>query len=297
MFRAHLHACLAFFAATAIAASSAAQGTAPDDYEPDGALDIVFLGTSAGQIQDSEFEFDGAIDILQIEVGFQSYDVDSWAADLAVALISPDGNVVHFGGYDLFFNYDNYLGPLPQSWRGSTPGTYYHEFNIAGYELEGSGTWQMRLMNGYSQSDGSQWGGQLLIGDCPGCIVDCNENLINDLDDINNGTSEDCDSNGIPDECQNDCDNDGVPDVCELDSDHDNVPDDCEFEPSDPIEFTLRGAGGAAISIPFANNYPLTNLTVNVEFNTNDIWTWASDLLVVVRTPEGKYHPVWRLRR
>lgn len=289
MFRAHLHACLAFFAATAMAVSSAAQSTAPDDYEHDLAIDIVFLNTSAGQIQNREFEFEGAIDILQIEVGFQSFDVDSWAADLAVALISPDGNVVHFGGYDLFFNYDNYLGPFPDSWRASAPGTYYHEFNIAGYELEGSGTWTMRLMNGYSQSDGSQWGGQLLIGDCPGCIVDCNGNLINDSDDINNGTSEDCDSNGVPDECQNDCDNDGIPDACELDTDRDYTPDDCEFVPSDPIEFALSGAGGSSISIPFANNYPLTHLSVSFDFNTNDVWTWASDLLIAIRTPEGRY--------
>jgi len=33
------------------------------------------------------------------------------------------------------------------------------------------------------------------------CLIDCNENGIDDLDDNANGTSQDCNGNGIPDEC------------------------------------------------------------------------------------------------
>lgn len=292
MLRAHMKSCLTLFVVAAIASVGAAQNNEPDvpPYEPDGFIDIVFLGTSAGQVQDTEFEFNGAIDIVNVVIGFQSYDEDSWAADLAIALIDPSGNAVHFGGYDMFFNYENYGGQFPETWRQSSPGqpnSFDHEFNISAYNLQGDGIWTMRLMNGYSASEGSQWGGQLEIGDCPECVNDSNGNGVEDEEDIADGTSQDCDSNGIPDETQRDCDSDGIPDACEIDEDRDGTPDDCQFIIAEPVEFALSGPGGSSISIPFPNNKSLTHITVNVEFNTKDLWTWASDLLIVLRTPDG----------
>ncbi len=59
-------------------------------------------------------------------------------------------------------------------------------------------------------------------------IIDCNGNLIEDATDIATGFSLDCNSNGIPDECEPDCDKDNIPDVCEPDCDNDGVPDDCD---------------------------------------------------------------------
>jgi hypothetical protein len=59
-------------------------------------------------------------------------------------------------------------------------------------------------------------------------IVDCNNNQIDDPTDIANGTSHDCDQNGVPDECQPDCDHDGIPDVCEPDCDGNGIPNDCD---------------------------------------------------------------------
>jgi len=46
--------------------------------------------------------------------------------------------------------------------------------------------------------------------------------------------ANDCNNNGIPDECDPDCDCDQIPDDCELDTDGDNVPDDCEACPNEP---------------------------------------------------------------
>ncbi|MFT4541181.1 MAG: hypothetical protein ACI835_003642, partial [Planctomycetota bacterium] len=63
--------------------------------------------------------------------------------------------------------------------------------------------------------------------DAPG-ITDCNNNGLEDALDISSGTSQDCDSNGIPDECDPDCDNDGLPDACETDCNNNGTPDDCE---------------------------------------------------------------------
>ena len=61
--------------------------------------------------------------------------------------------------------------------------------------------------------------------------LDCNGNGIIDSYDIAGGSSADCDSDGVPDDCQlarNDCNRDGVPDNCEVDCDNDMVPDSCQ---------------------------------------------------------------------
>jgi len=93
-------------------------------------------------------------------------------------------------------------------------------------------------------------------------LVDCNENTIPDLCDVECGglgcsepcgTSLDCNRNGVPDECEPDCNANGVadecditdcppndlscadcnrnlsPDSCDPDCDGDGIPDDCEL--------------------------------------------------------------------
>lgn len=70
----------------------------------------------------------------------------------------------------------------------------------------------------------------------PPFFPDCNHNAVIDSTDVANGTSADCDHNGLPDECQivgSDCNDNGVPDNCDFaggvltDADHDGVPDQC----------------------------------------------------------------------
>ena len=51
--------------------------------------------------------------------------------------------------------------------------------------------------------------------------IDCNGNTIRDGCDIAQGTSADCDVNGLPDSCQPDCDADGNIDACDLAGDVD----------------------------------------------------------------------------
>jgi cytochrome c peroxidase len=49
-------------------------------------------------------------------------------------------------------------------------------------------------------------------------VVDCNSNMVDDVIDVNQGTSLDCNNNKIPDECElagNDCNGNGTPDDCD----------------------------------------------------------------------------------
>jgi hypothetical protein len=70
-------------------------------------------------------------------------------------------------------------------------------------------------------------------------ITDCNGNGVEDADDIGGGKSEDCNADGVPDECQDDSDHDGVTDDCDVcpvgndaaDADNDGVPDKCDACP------------------------------------------------------------------
>jgi len=75
------------------------------------------------------------------------------------------------------------------------------------------------------------------------CDVDCNGNGIADSCDIVSGSSSDCDSDLIPDDCQDDCNENGIPDGCDVsdgtseDTNQNGTPDECD----PPVETVLEG--------------------------------------------------------
>jgi hypothetical protein len=86
--------------------------------------------------------------------------------------------------------------------------------------------------------DGSDW---LAFGQswAAASLTDCNGNGVQDALDIAYGVSLDCDSSGIPDECEYsdpyaDCNENGIADICDVisgtseDLDGDYIPDECE---------------------------------------------------------------------
>lgn len=79
----------------------------------------------------------------------------------------------------------------------------------------------------------------LIIGGLANVPPDCNGNGIEDAIDIANGTSTDCDHDGIPDECQRDCNGNGIADGCDIangtsrdiigaNAQPDGIPDECQ---------------------------------------------------------------------
>jgi hypothetical protein len=67
-------------------------------------------------------------------------------------------------------------------------------------------------------------------------MQDCNGNEIDDATDIAQQTSEDCNTNGFPDECEPDCNSNGYPDDCDVaeerspDCNGNGYPDECDFD-------------------------------------------------------------------
>jgi hypothetical protein len=66
-------------------------------------------------------------------------------------------------------------------------------------------------------------------------LADCNANGIADSIDISDGTSFDCNTSEIPDECEPDCNGNSVPDDCEIatdpavDCNGNDIPDTCDI--------------------------------------------------------------------
>lgn len=74
-------------------------------------------------------------------------------------------------------------------------------------------------------------------------FADCNCNTVEDLQDIADLTSSDCNSNDIPDECDEDCNGSGTPDDCDIsslaspDCQANGVPDECDVFFGDEPDF------------------------------------------------------------
>jgi hypothetical protein len=177
------------------------------------------------------FNLDGDVDFIDVDLDFESTQSSTWAGDVTMALIDPNGNAIEWGGYDHWFGYLENPPNYDASWNTNTTGKYTFSFDFSSYGLNGSGQWTLKVMNGYATSTDGNWVGFVSLSTCPDCLEsDCNQNEIEDADDIANGSSEDCDGNGLPDECQSDCNDNGITDACEdaEDCDGNGVPDECE---------------------------------------------------------------------
>ncbi len=109
--------------------------------------------------------------------------------------------------------------------------------------MPSEGTWTVTVTTHSSSPSHSfyNWGVNITLGTADSSC-DCNDNGVQDVDDIANGTSADCDGNVVPDECEiqaRDCNANGTLDACDiiagssLDCNGNNVPDECEVAASD----------------------------------------------------------------
>jgi hypothetical protein len=100
------------------------------------------------------------------------------------------------------------------------------------------------------------------------CEPDCNGNGVADPCDIADLTSDDCDGNFVPDECDPDFDGDGLVDGCDPDADNDGVPNEL-----DECPHTLPGV------IVQDTGRPLGDTNGNCTVDLIDYWRFANCLV------------------
>ena len=229
------------------------------------------------------FEADGNWERLVVEMEFDNVDGDlTYASDLSFSITDPNGICVDLGGTftDVFscgLAEDAYLWPA--GWETNVSGTYAVLYQVCGLGLSGSGTWTIALTHGYSTGTQDQWSGTMTFGVGEGTVIDCNQNGVDDAEEISPAT--DCNSDGVLDECQvesGDCNANGVLDSCEgLGSTETELAFDTGL---------LNGT--ESVVLPVALSGSLSSLGVQLDFNNPDAdATYAGDLLIQLTSPAG----------
>ena len=225
------------------------------------------------------FESDGNWNRLEVDLDFNNVDGDlSYAGDLILLLTDPNGNCAQVGGFDIELCTGNAYG-FPADWGVADSGNYAVIFNTCVANLSGSGTWSVELSHGYAAGTQDQWSGTMRIDTGAGTVVDCNENGVDDGEEISPAT--DCNTNGVLDECElesGDCNANGV-----LDS--------CENLGSTETELAFDTGvlnGGESVDLSVALGGSLVSLGVQLDFNNADADpTWAGDVLIQLTSPAG----------
>ena len=132
---------------------------APCDCDAEGALNATLDANGASAIY--SLDATGSPETLSISLDWTNTGGNgNWAADLAVAITSPDGGCNAIGGFNSSPAGCNSTGDYtswPSDWQSSTSGTYTANVDLTGSGLSGSGTWSIYLFNGYSGSTGAQF--------------------------------------------------------------------------------------------------------------------------------------------
>ncbi len=147
-------------------------------------------GPGGNQV-DYEVVMTGILDTANITCDFVNEGGFTWAGDLLIGFVAPDGTTVEFGGYDISYGYPT-AGDFPSSWDSSSSGAYSHAFSLSAGGLQGGGAWIVQFADGYTQGastdrftgtlvldgmdgDGDPYGGCCIgVGDCStGTQADC----------------------------------------------------------------------------------------------------------------------------
>jgi hypothetical protein len=225
------------------------------------------------------FQQSGELTTYTIDVTYGGATAgEEWCGDLLVGIQDAAGTILwQAGGYNLAFDPALPLEAWPAEWNVGDAGEYTasFSFNVSGE----AGEHKFLFGNGWDGSGGGTWTGTVSTDACTDCIIDCNNNGVADADDISSGTSEDCNANNRPDEC----------DIADGgDSNGDDVLDACQIECGDAASYTVNGIGTyeESFTVEFAG--PVTAFNAGVLFTAGTDQTWAGDVLIGVTSPNGQ---------
>ncbi|UCC29149.1 MAG: hypothetical protein JSU86_13210, partial [Phycisphaerales bacterium] len=138
---------------------------------------------------------------------------------------------------------------------------------------------------------------------------DCNGNGVCDDVDIAGPTSDDCNENAVPDECERDCNGNGTPDTCDLagageDCNENGVPDECEVDCNQndvPDDCDIAGATSLddnGTGMPDECEPPIlfvdaSAVGLNRGTSWSDAYTELRDALAIAARAGGAIQEVW----
>lgn len=121
----------------------------------------------------SEFFASGILNLVNITLSFSGSTTKEFPYDMLLEIYLIDlGKGIQIGGFDLRLSDPNitYVGPWPQSWRSTASGTYYAIVNVSSYGLNGTGSYEICMMNGWKFGKRVSYEGLLVL---PALYIDC----------------------------------------------------------------------------------------------------------------------------
>ena len=166
----------------------------PVGFDCNCASDInVVASLTASQSAETSLEATGALTTMDLNLVFTNTSGgSSWAGDLLLELVSPSGQCVSVGGYDVASSCAAGTAAWPAGWNVTPSGTYTTTVDFTSSGLSGTGLWTLRVINGWTSSSSVDYNMTATLGGVctgapatPGCIDTnaCNYDSTATLDD------------------------------------------------------------------------------------------------------------------
>ena len=125
-------------------ASAAVAGIAAAD------VDVTFdVSGPGGNGYTTMVEADGSLAGMNIAFDFTNNGGFTWAGDLLITIVDPNGVGIEFGGYNVSQGY-TYAGDFDSSFDTSASGAFSFNQALESFGLGGSGMWEIGFYDGYS---------------------------------------------------------------------------------------------------------------------------------------------------
>jgi hypothetical protein len=119
----------------------------------------------------SEFYATGDLDLVNITLSFSGSTTKEFPYDMLLEIyLIEAAQGLQIGGFDFKLTNVTYVSPWPQSWKTTASGTYRAVVNVSSYGLNGTGHYQICMMNGWKFGKLVSYSGLLVL---PALRIDC----------------------------------------------------------------------------------------------------------------------------
>jgi hypothetical protein len=149
------------------------------DHTVDPIINISFDASLSGkQKVCAGFSGVGLLRFVNISLFFSGSSTKEYPYDMLLSLAYIGQNIsqstsVQIGGWDVFLPNTNNAGRWPASWKSSADGWYYASVDVARYLVQGSGEYEICMVNAWQHAKEVSYKGFMMLPDLrlPGCTV------------------------------------------------------------------------------------------------------------------------------